>query len=131
MKDIKEYITINEGLKDSFINIIKNIFNHKENSQNEYITIEVDPKVFGSFCRDEEYFSDKNQDYPKLIPIKIIGVDDKWTLHVYEQGKDKYGNIQSIYTFIGIADFIKDNHKFEIEENYKDLVEKILEKYEN
>ena len=38
MKSLNYYI-INEGLKDSFINIIKNLFNHGEASNEKFVTI--------------------------------------------------------------------------------------------
>ena len=128
MKNIQEYI-VNEGLKDSFINIFKNFFNHGEVSNKKLVTIEVDPKVFGKFVRDEEYFKYTNKEYPKLVPNRDYMVDDLWELHKCELGEDKYGNETTIFTYIGHADFKKDNHKIEVDENYKELVEKVINKH--
>lgn len=129
MKQLKEYI-INESLKDSFVNIIKNLFNHGEVNKKKLVTIEnVDPKVFGALVRDKEYFSFENKEYPKLIPMTSMSVEDLWELSKCEIGEDKYGNKQTIFTYIGHADFRKDRNKIEVEENYKELVEKVLAKY--
>ena len=128
MKDIKQFI-INEGLKDSFINVFKNFFNHGEVSNKKLVTIEIDPKVFGKLVRDNEYFKKSNKEYPKLIPSRDYMTDDMWELYHLELGEDKYGNEKEIFTYIGHADFNKDNHKIEVDENYKDLVENVLAKY--
>jgi hypothetical protein len=129
MKDIKQYL-VNEGLKDSFINIIKNLFNHGEVNKNKLVTIEnVDPKVFGALVRDKEYYSPNTNEYPKLIPLRDYTVDDMWELYSCTIGEDKYGNKQDVFTFIGHADFKNDRNKIEVEENYKELVEKVLAKY--
>lgn len=128
MKKIQEYI-VNEGLKDSFINIFKNLFNHGEVSSKNLVTIDVDPKVFGKFVRDKEYFKNSNKEYPKLVPSRDYLEDDLWELYHLELGEDKYGNEREIFTYIGHADFNKDNHKIEVDENYKELVEKVINKY--
>lgn len=129
MKQLKEYV-INESLKDSFVNIIKNLFNHGEVNKKKLVTIEnVDPKVFGALVRDKEYFKHGNNEYPKLIPLTSLGVEDLWELSKCELGEDKYGNVQTIFTYIGHADFRKNRNKIEVEENYKELVEKVLAKY--
>ena len=128
MKKIQEYI-VNEGLKDSFINIFKNLFNHGEVSSKNLVTIEVDPKVFGKLVRDKEYFKHGNNEYPKLIPTTTIGVKDLWELSKCELGEDKYGNETTIFTYIGHADFRKNRNKIEVDENYKELVEKVINKY--
>ena len=127
MKSINDYI-INEGLKDSFINIIKNLFNHGEVSTKNLITIHCDPKVFGKFMRDKDYFNIKNNDYPKLVP-SFMAIDDMWELYHLENGEDKYGNQQNIYTYIGHADFTKNKNVIEVQNEYKDFVEKIINKY--
>ena len=133
MKQINTYISeqnINEGLKDSIVNIFNNFFHHGEVNKNKLVTIEnVDPKVFGALVRDKEYFKHGNNEYPKLIPLRDYMVDDMWELYSCELGEDKYGNEQDIFTFIGHADFRKDKNKIEVEENYKELVEKVLAKY--
>ena len=131
MKKLQEYIVnggLNEGLKDSFINIFKNLFSHGEVSTKNMVTIEVDPKVFGKLVRDKEYFSIKNNEYPKLIP-STMHLDDMWELYKCELGEDKYGNETTIFTYIGHADFEKDNHKIEVDKNYKELVENVINKY--
>ena len=56
-------------------------------------------------------------------------VDDLWELHSCELGEDKYGNEQTIFTYIGHADFKKNKNVIEVQEEYKDLVEKVLAKY--
>lgn len=130
MKDIKSFI-INEWLKDSIVNIFNNFFNHGEVNKNKLVTIEnVDPKVFGSLVRDKEYFKYTNKEYPKLIPNRDYMVDDLWELYHLELGEDKYGNEREIFTYIGHADFKKDKNKIEVDENYKELVEKVLAKYQ-
>ena len=128
MKNIQEYI-INEGFKDSFINIVKNLFSHGEVSNEKFVTIEIDPKVFGKLVRNEEYFSIKNKEYPKLIPSEDAFEKDLWHLHKCELGEDKYGNETTIFTYIGHADFRKNKNRIEVQEEYKDLVEKVFEKY--
>ena len=128
MKNINEYI-VNEGLKDSFINIVNNLFNHGEVSNKKLVTIEIDPKVFGKLVRDKEYFIHNKGEYPKLIPMTTPGVEDLWELHKCELGEDKYGNETTIYTYIGHADFRKNKNVIEVQEEYKDLVEKVFEKY--
>ena len=128
MRNINEYI-VNEGLKDSFINIVNNLFNHGEVSNKKLVTIEIDPKVFGKFVRDKEYFTKSNKEYPKLIPSRDYNADDLWELYHLELGEDKYGNEKEIFTYIGHADFDKDNHKIEVDENYKDLLESVFAKY--
>ena len=128
MKNLNDYI-INEGLKDSFINVFKNFFNHREVSNKKLVTIEMDPKVFGKFVRDDEYFKYTYKEYPKLVPNRDFMVDDLWELHKLELGEDKYGNETSIFTYIGHADFRKDKNVIEVQEEYKDLVEKVFEKY--
>lgn len=128
MKNLNDYI-INEGLKDSFINVFKNFFNHGEVSNKKLVTIEMDPKVFGKFVRDDEYFKYTNKEYPKLVPNRDFMVDDLWELHKLELGEDKYGNETSIFTYIGHADFRKNKNVIEVQEEYKDLVEKIFAKY--
>jgi hypothetical protein len=55
--------------------------------------------------------------------------DDLWELYHLELGEDKYGNEREIFTYIGHADFDKDNHKIEVDKNYQDLVEKVINKY--
>ena len=60
MKKIQKYI-FHEGLKDSFVNIFKNFFFHREVSNKKLVTIEVDPKVFGALMRDKEYFKKSNK----------------------------------------------------------------------
>jgi hypothetical protein len=127
MKDIKQFI-VNEGLKDSFINVFKNFFNHGEVSNKKLVTIEMDPKVFGKLVRDKEYFKYTNKEYPKLIP-SITHSEDLWELHKCELGEDKYGNETTIFTYIGHADFREDKNVIEVQEEYKDLVEKVFEKY--
>ena len=128
MKNLNEYI-INEGLKDSFINIVKNLFSHGEVSNKKFVTIEIDPKVFGKLVRDEEYFSPKTKEYPKLIPSEDAFEKDLWHLHKCELGEDKYGNETTIFTYIGHADFRKNKNRIEVQEEYKELVEKVLAKY--
>ena len=128
MKKLNEYI-INEGLKDSFINIVKNLFSHGEVSNEKFVTIEIDPKVFGKLVRDEEYFSPKTKEYPKLIPSEDAFEKDLWHLHKCELGEDKYGNETTIFTYIGHADFRKNKNRIEVQEEYKELVEKVLAKY--
>ena len=130
MKNLNDYI-INEGLKDSIVNIFNNFFHHGEVNKNKLVTIEnVDPKVFGALVRDKEYFKRTTNEYPKLIPNRDYIQDDMWELYSCEIGEDKYGNEQDIFTFIGHADFRKDRNKIEVEENYKELVEKVLKKYQ-
>ena len=128
MKSINDYI-INEGLKDSFINIIKNLFNHEEVSTKDLITIHCDPKVFGKFMRDKDYFNIKNNDYPKLVPSFMSLDDNMWELYHLENGEDKYGNQQNVYTYIGHADFRKNKNVIEVQNEYKDFVEKVINKY--
>lgn len=134
MKQINTYISeqnINEGLKDSIVNIFNNFFHHGEVNKKKLVTIEnVDPKVFGSFVRDKEYFKYTNKEYPKLVPNRDYMTDDLWELYHLELGEDKYGNEREIFTYIGHADFKKDNNKIEVDENYKELVEKVLAKYQ-
>ena len=130
MKNLNDYI-INEGLKDSIVNIFNNFFHHGEVNKKKLVTIEnVDPKVFGALVRDKEYFTHGNNEYPKLIPLTSPGVEDLWELSKCELGEDKYGNEQTIFTYIGHADFRKDRNKIEVDEEYKELVEKVLEKYQ-
>lgn len=132
MKQINTYISeqnINEGLKDSIVNIFNNLFHHGEVNKKKVTIENVDPKVFGTLVRDKEYFSVKTKDYPKLIPMTTPGVEDLWELYSCEVGEDKYGNEQTIFTYIGHADFRKDKNKIEVDEDYKELVEKVLEKY--
>jgi len=128
MKDIKQFI-INEGFKDSFINVFKNFFSHGEVSNKKLVTIEIDPKVFGKLVRDKEYFTYNNKEYPKLVPNRDYMVDDLWELHKCELGEDKYGNETTIFTYIGHADFRKNKNVIEVQEEYKDLVEKVFAKY--
>ena len=128
MKNLNEYI-INEGLKDSFINIVKNLFSHGEVSNKKFVTIEIDPKIFGKLVCDEEYFSPKTKEYPKLIPSEDAFEKDLWHLHKCELGEDKYGNETTNFTYIGHADFRKKKNVIEVQEEYKDLVEKVFEKY--
>lgn len=128
MKDLNDYI-INEGLKDSFINIVKNLFNHGEVSSKKLVTIEIDPKIFGKLVRDKDYFNpQKNNNYPKLVPSPMY-LDDMWELYHLEKGEDKYGNETSIYTYIGHADFTKNKNKIEVQEEYKDFIESVFAKY--
>ena len=133
MKTLNTYISeqnINEGLKDSIANIFNNFFHHGEVNKKKLVTIEnVDPKVFGSLVRDKEYFSPNTKDYPKLVPATSPGSEDLWELYSCELGEDKYGNEQTIFTYIGHADFRKDKNKIEVDEDYKELVEKVLAKY--
>lgn len=133
MKNIVESINesmlvdiINEGLKDSFINIIKNLFKHGEVSNEKFVTIEMDPKVFGKFMNDKDYFNLKN--YPKLVP-SFMRLDDMYELLKCELGQDRFGNETTIFTYIGHADFRKNNNKIEVKEEYKDLIEKVFSKY--
>ena len=128
MKSLNDYI-INEGLKDSFINVFKNFFYHGEVSNKKLVTIEIDPKVFGKLVRDEEYFLTKNKEYPKLIPSEDLFHKDLWELRKLELGEDKYGNETTIFTYIGHADFRKNKNVIEVQEEYKDLVEKVFAKY--
>ena len=93
MKSLTYYI-INEGLKDSFINIIKNLFNHGEVSNEKFVTIEMDPKVFGKFMNDKDYFNLKN--YPKLVP-SFMRLDDMYELFKCELGQDKFGKETTIF----------------------------------
>ena len=134
MKQINTYITeqnINEGLKDSIVNIVNNLFNHGEVNKKKLVTIEnVDPEVFGALVRDKEYFSPNTKDYPKLVPTTSTSSEDLWELYSCELGEDKYGNEQTIFTYIGHADFRKDKNKIEVDEDYKELVEKVLAKYQ-
>ena len=128
MKNLNDYI-INEGLKDSFVNIFKNLFYHGEVSTKNLVTINCDPKIFGNLQRDKDYFNpQKNDNYPKLVP-SFMALDDMFELYHLEKGKDKYGNVQDLYTYIGYADFRKGNNKLEIDKNYQEFVEKVLEKY--
>lgn len=129
MKQLTEYIQVTEGLKDSFVNIFKNFFSHGEVSSKKLVTIDVDPKVFGKFNRDTEYFKTSNKNYPKLVPSRDYLGDDIWELYHLELGEDKYGNEQEVFTYIGHADFGKDNHKFEVNKDYQEFVEKVIEKY--
>ena len=128
MKNLNEYI-VNEGFKDSFINVFKNFFSHGEVSNKKLVTIEIDPKVFGKLVRDKEYFTYNNKEYPKLVPNRDYMVDDLWELHKCELGEDKYGNETTIFTYIGHADFRKNKNVIEVQEEYKDLVEKVFAKY--
>lgn len=130
MKSLNNYI-INEGLKDSFINIFKNFFFHREVSNKKLVTIEIDPKVFGKFVRNKEYFTKSNKEYPKLIPSRDYMADDLWELYKLELGEDKYGNETEIFTYIGHADFEKNKNVIEVQEEYKDLVENVFAKYKN
>ncbi len=132
MKSLNNYINneyVNEGLKDSFINIIKNFFSHGEVSNKKLVTIEMDPKIFGKLVRDKEYFKYTNKEYPKLVPNQDYTVDDLWELYKCELGEDKYGNETTIFTYIGHADFRKGKNVIEVQEEYKDFVEKIFAKY--
>ena len=96
---MKKYKNIfNEGLKDSFINIMKNIFCHGEVSSKNLVTIEVDSKVFGALMRDKEYFKKSNKEYPKFIPVRDYLEDDMWELYHLELGEDKYGYMKEIFT---------------------------------
>jgi len=128
MKNLNNYI-INEGLKDSFINIFKNFFFHREVSNKKLFTIDVDPKVFGKLVRDKEYFKKSNKEYPKLIPSRDYMADDLWELYHLELGENKYGDETEIFTYIGHADFEKNKNVIEVQEEYKDLVEKVINKY--
>jgi len=128
MKNLNEYI-VNEGFKDSFINVFKNFFSHGEVSNKKLVTIEIDPKVFGKLVRDKEYFTYNNKEYPKLVPNRDYMVDDLWELHKCELGEDKYGNETTIFTYIGHADFRKNKNVIEVQEEYKNLVEKVFAKY--
>ena len=128
MKNLNDYI-VNEGLKDSFINVFKNFFSHGEVSNKKLVTIEIDPKVFGKLVRDKEYFKKSNKEYPKLIPSRDYMTDDLWELYHLELGEDKYGNEREIFTYIGHADFRKNKNVIEVQEEYKDLVEKVFAKY--
>ena len=128
MKNLNDYI-INEGFKDSFINIVKNLFSHGEVSNKKFVTIKIDPKVFAKLVRDEEYFLLKTKEYPKLIPSEDAFEKDLWHLHKCELSEDKYGNETTIFTYIGHADFRKNKNVIEVQEEYKDLVEKVFEKY--
>jgi len=89
----------------------------------------MDPKIFGKFVRDKEYFAYTNKEYPKLVPNRDYMVDDLWELHKCELGEDKYGNGTTIFTYIGHADFRKNKNVIEVQEEYKDLVEKVFAKY--
>ena len=130
MKQLKEYIAINEGLKDSFVNLIKNLFTYGKDSIKDLEKIEnIDPKVFGALVRDKEYFKHGNNEYPKLIPMTSPGVEDLWELSKCELGEDKYGNETTIFTHIGEADFRKDKNIILVDKNHKELVEKVLAKY--
>ena len=128
MKNLNDYI-INEGFKDSFINIVKNLFSHGEVSNKKFVTIKIDPKVFAKLVRDEEYFLLKTKEYPKLIPSEDAFEKDLWHLHKCELSEDKYGNETTIFTYIGHADFRKNKNVIEVQEEYKDLVENVFEKY--
>ena len=80
--------------------------------------------------RDKDYFnSKKNNDYPKLVPNRDYLADDLWELHKLELGEDKYGYETFIFTYIGDADFRKNKNKIEVQEEYKDFVEKVIDKY--
>ena len=50
----------------------------------------MDPKVFGKFMNDKDYFNLKN-DYPKLVP-SFMRLDDMYELLKCELGRDKFGN---------------------------------------
>ena len=129
MKDIKQFI-VNEGLKDSITNIFNNLFYHGEVNKKKLVTIEnVDPKVFGALVRDKEYFSPNTKNYPKLVPATSTSSEDLWELYSCELDEDKYGNEQTIFTYIGHADFRKNKNVIEVQEEYKDLVENVLGKY--
>ena len=133
MKGLVEFINenvINEGFKDSFVNVIKNLFSHGEVSNKDLVTIEIDPKIFGKLVRDKEYFSPETKDYPKLIPLTSMGgVEDLWELYKCEIGEDKYGDEKTMFTYIGHADFRKDKNKIEVDKNYKELIEQVFAKY--
>ena len=89
----------------------------------------MDPKVFGKFMNDKDYFNiKKNDDYPKLVP-SFMRLDDMYELLKCELGEDKFGNETTIFTYIGHADFRKNNNKIEVKEEYKDLIEKVFAKY--
>ena len=89
----------------------------------------MDPKVFGKFMNDKDYFNiKKNDDYPKLVP-SFMRLDDMYELLKCELGEDKFGNETTIFTYIGHADFRKNNNKIEVKEEYKDLIEKVFSKY--
>ena len=89
----------------------------------------MDPKVFGKFMNDKDYFNiKKNDDYPKLVP-SFMCLDDMYELLKCELGEDKFGNETTIFTYIGHADFRKNNNKIEVKEEYKDLIEKVFAKY--
>ena len=64
----------------------------------------------------------------EIVRHRIASYAQESTRYV-NYSKDKYGNEKEIFTYIGHADFKKDNHKIEVDENYKELVEKVLEKY--
>ena len=89
----------------------------------------MDPKVFGKFMNDKDYFNiKKNDDYPKLVP-SFMRLDDMYELLKCELGEDKFGNETTIFTYIGHADFRKNNNKIEVKEEYKDFIEKVFSKY--
>ena len=78
---------------------------------------------------DKDYFNiKKNDDYPKLVP-SFMRLDDMYELLKCELGEDKFGNETTIFTYIGHADFRKNNNKIEVKEEYKDLIEKVFSKY--
>ena len=128
MKKLSEYL-INEELTDSFINIVKNIFSHGKVSNDKLFTIEIDFKVFEKLINDKKYFSQKNKEYPKLIPI--LYQKDFWELYSLEMNKNEYGDEEGTYTYIGDADFSDDGNIGEISvyKDYEDLVTKVFAKY--
>lgn len=127
MKSLNQYI--NEGFKDSFVNLVKNLFCYKKDSIKNLVKIEnIDPKAFGSLVRDKQYFSPTTNEYPKLIPL-TSPYDDLWELYQCEKGEDKYGNKESIFTYIGEADFRKDKNVILVDKNYQELVENVINKY--
>lgn len=89
----------------------------------------MNPKVFGKFMNDKDYFNLKN-DYPKLVP-SFMRLDDMYELLKCELGRDKFGNETTIFTYIGHADFRKNNNKIEVKEEYKDLIKKFLQNINN
>ena len=64
-----------------------------------------------------------------ITNIITRAVDDMYELLKCELGEDKFGNETTIFTYIGHADFRKNNNKIEVKEEYKDLIEKVFSKY--
>ena len=101
----------------------------KLKEENNYIMLENKNKI----RKLEKFYVDGQLDnLPTLVEKKkndLISKIDEFQNKYVQINVDKFGNETTIFTYIGHADFRKNNNKIEVKEEYKDLIEKVFAKY--